>query len=475
MTASGGTPRIVVVGGGLAGLSAAVECADSGAAVTLLEGRPRLGGATWSFSRHGLHFDNGQHVHLRCCEAYRSWLDRLGTGHLAPIEGPLAIPVIRPSTGPDSGRPHAELAWIRRSNLPAPLHLARSLLCYRHLRLSERFKLLGPALRLRGVDLDDPQLDAESFGAFLERHGQATGAINRLWDLITLPTTNLRAGDVSLSLAAKVFQTGLLTSAPAADIGWSRVPLADLHVEPAARLIARLGGEVIKRARVTEIRTDGGRVTGVATAGGAIAADAVVLATQHQAAADLLPPASRVDPAALRRLGTAPIVNVHVVFDRKVMGHQMAAAVDSPVQFVFDRTAAAGLDPSSGKQVLAVSISGADDVIGASPDSLIERYVTGLRELFPVPRGTSPPKVLDAVVTREHEATFRGAPGSRALRCGPATGIENLSLAGAWTDTGWPATMEGAVRSGRAAAAVALRSVGRHRSSSSPPREEVPV
>ena len=308
----------------------------------------------------------------------------------------------------------------------------------------------------------------ESFGAFLERHGQASGAIDRLWDLITLPTTNLRARDVSLSVAAKVFQTGLLTSAPAADIGWSRVPLADLHVEPAARLIAHLGGEIIKRARVTEIRTDGGRVTGVATAGGAVAADAVVLATQHQAAADLVPPASRVDPAALRRLGTAPIVNVHVVFDRKVMGHPMAAAVDSPVQFVFDRTAAAGLDPSSGRQVLAVSISGADDVIGDSPDSLIERYVTGLRELFPVPPGMSPPKVLDAVVTREHEATFRGAPGSADCAAGRRRASRISRFAGAWTDTGWPATMEGAVRSGRAAAAVALRSVGRHRSSSPP-------
>lgn len=469
-------PRVVVVGGGLAGLSAAVACADGGAAVTVLEARPRLGGATWSFTRNGLRFDNGQHVHLRCCTRYRAFLDRLGTAELAPLRGELAIPVLeaRPGASP-------KVAWIRRDRLPAPLHLGRSLLSYDHLPLADRLKLMRPALRLRLVDLDDAGLDETTFGAFLASQGQSATSVERLWDLITLPTTNLRSGEVSLALAAKVFQTGLLTSSDAADIGWSSVPLADLHARPAASLLAGLGAQVRQRAKVTSLLTEdaespaagpaGGRVSGVMVDGERLEADAVVLAVQHESAAELLPPGSHPDPRSLSGLGRSAIVNVHVVFDRKVMPYQLAAGVGTPVQYVFDRTEAAGLSRPAGGQVLAVSVSGAGDEVGDRPAALIERYVRALRELFPVARHA---EVLDAVVTREHDATFRGAPGTRRLRPGPVSGLANLAIAGAWTDTGWPATMESAVRSGHAAAAAALASVG-HVRTPVPDREEVRV
>jgi hypothetical protein len=160
---------------------------------------------------------------------------------------------------------------------------------------------------------------------------------------------------------------------------------------------------------------------------------------------------------------------VHVLYDRKVMPYRLAAGIESPVQFVFDRTAAAGVVPESGHQVVAVSLSGADAEIGERPEVLIDRQVAALRRLFPLARRA---EVLDAVVTRERAATFRGVPGTRACRASTATGIDNISIAGAWTDTGWPATMEGAVRSGQAAAETALRAVGRTHSGS-PRREEV--
>ncbi len=467
-----GRPRVVVVGGGLAGLSAAVACADGGALVTLLEARPRLGGATWSFERRGLSFDNGQHVHLRCCVAYRSWLERLGTSHLAPFAGPLAIPVLRPRAG-QAGSP--AVAWIRRDSLPAPAHLGRSLLSYGHLGVSDRLRLASAALGLRRARLDDPGLDSETFGHWLGRHGQGDEAVSRLWDLITLPTTNLRAAEVSLALAAKVFQTGLLTDKAAADIAWSQVPLAELHVEPARRLLESLGADIRQGARVTGIALaeptgrEPVRVSGVVVDGELLQGDAVVLAVPHEAAAGLLPARAASDPASLRDLGTVPIVNVHFVFDRTVLPYRMAAAIDSPIQFAFDRTPASGLDPASQGQVLAISLSGADTEIGERPEALIERQLGALRALFPA---AGKAKVLDSVVTREHDATFRGVPGTRRLRLGAATGMPNLALAGAWTDTGWPATMEGAVRSGEAAAAVALAAVG-NRSVSVPRREEV--
>jgi squalene-associated FAD-dependent desaturase len=462
-------PRIVVVGGGLAGLSAALECADGGASVTLLEARPRLGGATWSFERHGLRFDNGQHVHLRCCEGYRSFLERLGTSAMAPFRGPLALPVLRPSAG---GRPSPRVAWIRRDGLPAPAHLARSLLLYAHIPLHDRMRLLTAVAALRAQRLDDPRLDEESFGEWLARHGQGERAVSALFDLITLPTTNLRSSEVSLALGAKVFKTGLLTRSAAADMAWSDVPLASLHVDPAERLLESLGASVLRRCKVSEVvlaPSDGTVpvVRGVIADGRLLECDALILAVPHDAAAELLPDAATAglsEAVALHRLGSVPIVNVHLVFDREVMPYRVAAAVDSPVQFVFDRTTASGLrgatDPQIPEQcrrqgqVLAVSVSGADAEIGERPEVLISRYRQALSALFPV---ATQAKLVDAVVTREHEATFRGTPGTGKLRIGPATGLPNLLLAGAWTDTGWPATMEGAVRSGRSAAASALR------------------
>jgi squalene-associated FAD-dependent desaturase len=448
--------HVIVVGGGLAGLSAAITCADEGVKVTLFEARPRLGGATWSFERNGLIFDNGQHVFLRCCGAYRQFLARLGTTDLAYLQPRLALPVLRPD--PAGGEPR--VAWIRRGGLPAPAHLAGSLLRYRHLSVGDRARVGKAVAALRRLRLDDPSLDSETVASFLSRHGQSAHAIDRLWGLITLPTVNLRADEASLALGAKVLRTGLLDEAAAADIGWGRVPLNALHVDPAFALLQRLGGSVRLRTRVDAIDLapgDGPRAaTGVVVDGERVAADSVIVAVPHRAAAQLLPEGGRVNPASLEALGTSPIVDVHVVYDRQVTGYEIAAGVDTPVQYVFDKTGTAGRDRASG-QVLAVSVSGADAEQGERPETLIARYAGALRVLFPRARSA---EVVDAVVSREHEATFRGVPGTAALRPGPETGFERLFLAGAWTDTGWPATMEGAVRSGKRAAAYALHAVG---------------
>ena len=463
---SASRPRVAVVGGGLAGLSAAIACADAGAEVALFESRPRLGGATWSFERAGLTFDNGQHVFLRCCTSYRGLLDRLGTSANANLQPRLSIPVLSPDG--DGGDP--TVAWIRRSALPAPAHLAGALARYRHLSIADRARVPLAVLALKRLSLDDPELDQETFGAFLTRHGQSQMAIERFWDLITLPTVNVHADEASLALAAKVFRTGLLDEAAASDVGWAHVPLARLHVEPAAELIASLGGAVNRRAKVTSIDIapgDAPTASGVVVDGEHVAADAVVVAVPHDAVGDLVPATSHLDPSRLSGLGSSPIVDVHVVYDRKVTEYSIAAGVATPVQFVFDKTVASGLDPAEG-QVLAVSISGADDEHGERPEVLVERYTAALRDLFPKARRA---KVVDAVVSREHEATFRGIPGTAALRPGSETGIAGLFLAGAWTDTGWPATMEGAVRSGERAAVLALASLGRPARPAMPPAE----
>jgi squalene-associated FAD-dependent desaturase len=307
------------------------------------------------------------------------------------------------------------------------------------------------------VDAGQSAADEASFGDWLSEHGQGSQAIQALWELIGRPTLNLRARDASLAAAAFVFQVGLLDRADAGDIGYARLPLQRVHGDPALRALQAEGVEVRLGFRASGIEASDDQRLAVVGAGERLEADAVVLAVPHERAAHMLPEGAVRDPGALEGLGTSPIVNLHVFYDRHVFDHDFAAAVNSPVQYVFDRTEATGLQRG---QCLAVSLSAADEEVGASAEELRSRFETALAELLPGARGAC---IERFVVTREHAATFRAAPGHRALRPGPRTGVEGLALAGAFTDTGWPATMEGAVRSGHAAAEVALASTGSER------------
>jgi squalene-associated FAD-dependent desaturase len=436
--------HVVVVGGGLAGLAAALDCADAGARVTLLEARPRLGGATWSTRRGDLEIDNGQHVFLRCCTEYRAFLERLGVEHLVTLQPRLAVPVAAPG-GPT--------AWIRRAPLPSPAHLAPSLLRFRHLPFAERLRAARTARRIGGLRLDDPALDRVRFGDWLRAAGESQAAVDGFWDLLVRPTLNLPARDASLALAAKVFQTGFLERADAADVGWALAPLRAVHADPAERALRAAGADLRLRAPIEAVDAAGPRPA-VVSRGARLEADAVVLAVPHEEAAALLPAGARVDRAGLRGLGRAPIVNLHVVFDRPVLAGPLLAAIDSPLQWIFDRTASSGLARG---QYLAVSLSAADAYLGLPQAALRARFLPAFEALLPAARGA---RVERFFTTVERAATFRQAPGTRAARPGPDVGVPGVFVAGAWTDTGWPATMEGAVRSGRAAARLALGAVG---------------
>ena len=510
-------PRIIVVGGGLAGLAAALCAAEAGMKVTLLERRHRLGGATWSFERNGIWYDNGQHVFLRCFESYLWFLERIGSAHKVFLQSRLDVPVLRvenpvsaeiskssaiPTSSENSESPDDPAipaapasvikGSIRRTASPAPLHLMRSLLHYPHMTGRERINAARTALALRKLDPDKRLLDSKTaavlrseagtepregnaalqiddvtFGQWLRSRGESDNAIRSLWNLITLPTANLPADQVSLQLAAKIFVTGLLTDNSAADIGWSAVPLSELHADAAAATLRSLGAEVRTKAAVEEITAD---PLGVRCDGEHLAADAVVAAVPHTAAA-ILPEGSVKHQSRLSELGESPIINVHLVYDQPVTDLPLAAALGSEAQFVFDRTAAAKLNSASGEssnagkagnsatgpQCLGISLSAADEYLSWSPAELVEHMTAEVAKLFPKARGQQP---RDCMVTREVSATFRGVPGTASLRPAAQTNHAGLFVAGAWTDTGWPATMEGAVRSGIAAADLALRHVG---------------
>jgi squalene-associated FAD-dependent desaturase len=464
--------RIVVIGGGLAGIAAALDCAAAGARVTLVEVRRRLGGAAYSFEREGLRIDNGQHVFLRCCAAYRELLARIGSEGRVSIQDRLEIPVLRPG---------AETVRLRRGSLPAPLHLAGTISRYRNLSVAQRLGAARAALALARLDPREEGVDRVSFGAWLAGHGQAPEAVEALWDLIALPTLNLPAARASLSLGAFVFRTGLLSRADAADIGFHDATLCETIGQPAERALRRAGVEVLlgwraerlgRRGAGLEVHGRGGASAGDDTRTGesaselsgagpggrdgrSLRAEAAIVALPHARAATLLEPLLGETARRLGELGSSPIVNLHVLYDRPVCEEHFAAGVRTPVQYVFDRTSAGGAP--AGCQYLAVSLSGAEREMGMSAEALRERYLPALAELLPRARRA---KVELFLATREHAATFRATPGMAALRPGPRTSVRGLVLAGAYTDTGWPATLEGAVLSGHAAAREALAELG---------------
>jgi len=451
---------VLVIGGGLAGITAALDCAEAGASVTLVEVRRRLGGAAYSFERDGLQMDNGQHVFLRCCGCYRALLERLGSSHLVGLQPRLSIPVLSP------GRPPARLA---RGGLPAPLHLAGALARYPHLSRRRRLGAARAALALMRLDPADGALERLTFGDWLSRHGQDAEAVDALWDLIALPTLNLRAAEASLGLAAFVFHTGLLASADGGDIGFHVGTLQAIIGDPARAALERAGVEIRLgwRAERLDRGADGFELRGRAPGGEEeLSAAAAVVALPHDRAGGLLEPLLGPHAGRPAPLASSPIVNLHVLYDRPVLDEPFAAGVRTPVQYLFDRTEAAGAP--RGSQYLAISLSGADRAMGLSVEQLRERYVPALEALLPRAAGARLERFL---VTREHAATFRAVPGSAALRPPARTAVPGLALAGNWTATGWPATLESAVRSGHSGARVALAGLGRVAGARSPAAE----
>lgn len=425
---------VAVVGGGLAGIAAAVALQEAGFDVELYEQRPRLGGATHSFQRGDVTVDNGQHVMLRAFTAYRGLLERLGTADGIDLQPRFDLRILNPD-----GRPQARL---RRAALPGPLHMLPALARYSLLTPGERWQAVRASNALGRLDPQDPALDLRSLGSWLDEHGQNDRARRYLWELFVTAALNCGVDEASLGLSAMVIQTALLGSADAADIGVSRIPLGELHGRAAEKKLHR----VHLKTKVDEIISG----TRIVVEGFPVDVDAVVLAVPHPAAATLAPAAACPDRGHWAKLGASPIVDVHVLYDRPVLDLPFAAVVDSPVQWVFDRTAAGGLARTlPGGQYVSSVVSAAGEWIDAPVARIREAFLPALREVLP---RAARAEVAEFFVTRERNATFRQTPGTEAVRPPAATRMPGLFLAGAWTATGWPDTMEGAVRSGLEAA-----------------------
>ena len=441
-----GVRTAVVVGGGIAGLTAACELAEAGVRVTLLEKRPFLGGRAYSYrDRSGVEVDNGQHVFLGCCTEYIALLKRLGVERNAHLQKRLHVPVIDKVWGRSTLTTH---------NLPPPLHLLPSLLRYRSLSLPEKALAAYAFSVIRSLDrAKHPELDSLTFGEWLREHRQGAHARRSLWNLIVQPTLNDDVSRVSADLALMVFQEGFLRSRDGANVGWAKVGLSALNGEAARRYIQARGGEVRTGASVKGVAMEDGAVSCVALADGEVTADAYVLAVPADRMLALLPGPARREPffARARGIETSPIVNVHLWYDRPVWDGRFAAFLNTPLQWAFNKTKLWGLDGPG--QYIDISLSGARDFIEMPAGEIRALFQKEMQALFPPARGAA---VTRALVVKQRDATFAAKPGVRALRPAQRTPVRNLFLAGDWTDTGWPATMESAVRSGLAAARAAM-------------------
>ena len=416
------------MGGGLAGLAAALELVRAGHEVTVLEARPTLGGAVQTLpAREGDPDpppDNGQHIALGCFTTYLRFLEDVGQGESVRRE-PLSLPVI----GEDGS--------VARIGAGAP-----TLLRYRHLSPGDR---LGVARVIRRLGrLRPEEHDDQTFAALLRGLGQSQGAIDRFWDVFIRPALNLRSEEVSAAPAVFTVQTALLGTRGDGDLVLPLAPLGAMHGEAAGRALAAGGATVRTGIRVTEIEAGAAILAG----GERVEAEAFVLALPPGESARLLG-----EPAP--PLEDSPIVSAHLLFDRPLLRYELAALLGSPAHWVFDRGRLTGHEPAQGQYLTVVS-SGAPELLEVRGRGLVELLASELT------RRLGRAELLWSRVSREPAATFAARPGTAALRPGPETGRANVARAGAWTATGWPATMESAIRSGLTAARY-LQSAARER------------
>ncbi|MGD9690697.1 MAG: hydroxysqualene dehydroxylase HpnE [Phycisphaerales bacterium] len=442
-------PEALVAGGGIAGIAAAVLLAEAGVRVTLLETRPRLGGRATSFvdPRTGETLDNCQHVVMGCCTTYLDLLARLGV--LDQIEWTREQHWIEPGGRESLVQP----SWI-----PAPLHFAPSILGVKFLAPAERWQLGWGAHCVARARRSGWR--GRTFGEFLRHARQTPRLIELFWAPVVVSACNLPCERVCAATALHVFQDGFFGNPRASEIGVSRVPLLRLYDRAESMIAGRSGdaGRGTVRLGFSVDRLDGRRVRG--TSGGkpeTLEGDVVVCALPVERALEVIDPdVRRSDPRLATMLASSwsfsPILGVHLAFDRPVLTRPHAVLVGAGVQWLFRKDQA-------GCRLHAV-ISAADEWMGLSEGQIAERVTADVRAHLP---GAREAKVLSVRAVKEKRATFAAVPGIERVRpsvlptqgTGEADGPPVI-LAGDYTDTGWPATMEGAARSGYSAASAAL-------------------
>jgi zeta-carotene desaturase len=440
-------PSVTIVGGGLAGLSAGCALADAGYRVDLFERRPYLGGRASSYElpASGEVVDNCQHVLLGCCTNLIDFYRRL------EVEGQIRwyneITFILPG---------GKSSVLRPGTLPAPMHSTASFLASSVLDISDKLAIARALVALMPALPPDSN---EDFLSWLKRHGQTQQSIDRFWAPVLISALNDDLDCVSVRYAALVFRDSFLKSAEAGRMGVPAVPLSQLYGVAASYIESR-GGSVHYRSAVDSIRTEGDGVR-IGIGGEEFAADYAVLAAPFNAAENLLPDVPEMqalrDQAAHFR--SVPITGIHLWFDREITALEHAVLLERTIQWMFQKSKILQTRRDAGEQgsYLELVVSASKTLLDKPRQEIIDLAVRELAEFFPSVREA---KLTKATVVKEVHATFSPAPGSDAYRGPHTTPWPRLFLAGDWTATGWPATMEGAVRSGYGAAESLTQATG---------------
>jgi squalene-associated FAD-dependent desaturase len=447
--------KVVVVGGGIAGLAAATRLVDGGHEVTLFERRATLGGRAFSVvdETTGDVIDNGQHLFMGCYRALRAFLERIGSAAKLRFQRDFQVSFL------DDGTLTRLKAVPVPGRLSGGLHLAGGLLGFSSLTWADRLALVKVAAGVaRPSALFPAASDFETVERWLDRVGQSRAARRGFWHPLALAALNDDPRTASAKMLEAVLREGFFGTREGSRLGMASVGLSELYAEDAARYVEARGGRVVTAAQVENVRIEGRIARGVVLRDGTRCdADAVIAAVPPGAIGALLPRELAEGEsyfAGIGRLESSPIVSAHVWLDRVVTDEELIALVDRPVHWVFNRNrlVMAPRPERAHKQCLALVVSCARELIDASAREIIELSVAELRRALP---GAAKANVVHARVAKEREATIAHTAGTERLRPGARSPVDGLFLAGDYVRTGLPATLESAVRSADEAAELA--------------------
>jgi squalene-associated FAD-dependent desaturase len=438
--------RVAIIGGGLAGLAAGCALAESGFHVTLFERRPYLGGRASSYQHPGTGevVDNCQHVLLGCCTNLVEFYRRLGVQNKIRWYDRLTFL-----------EPGGRASVLKPSGLPAPFHSTPSFLGVACLGIADK---LAIAYAMSVLARKEPLDTGKSFLIWLREHHQTERAIDRFWKTVLVSALNEDLDRVSIRYAAQVIRESFLKSAAAGRMGIPTVPLTELY-SVAGEYIQARGGEVRLRSSVDSIQPRSDAVT-LSVSGEDMVFDFVIAAVPYDVLSRMLPQTPDAEPLrqSLAKFEASPITGIHLWFDRQITDLDHAVLLDRTIQWMFHKSKLLGKSADNAGSYVELVVSASKSLVEKSRPEIIDLAARELREFF---SGARDANLIKSTVIKEVHATYSPLPGADDYRPQPKTVWPSVVLAGDWTATGWPATMEGAVRSGYAAAEQVTRASGR--------------
>jgi hydroxysqualene dehydroxylase len=438
--------RVIIIGGGFSGLAAGVRLSEQGWRVLLLERRKHLGGRAYSFvdPRTGDTVDNGQHLFMGCYRHTIAFLKKIGCLDRLKFQDRPRVDFLDRDNG---------ITSFDCPPLPPPMHAVAGLFKMKGITLGDKLRTFKVGRAIRKNDADQKNGESTSphltVSRWLDQLSQSERIKQRFWYPMAIATLNESPDMASARMMKVVLKEAFGGGSRGASIGISRVGLSELYTEGASDFIRSRGGEVRTDAQVHGLVIEGGSVTAAELMGGErVEADSFISAVPPAALLQMLPDDLRgKEFSKLGRLGSSPIVSINLWFDRAVIDHEFVGLIGTRSQWIFNKDLI--ISPARKSNQIAVIISAARGFIGWTKQELVEMAITELNELIPASRSA---QLLHSRIVKEREATLAHTVESDSLRPGPRTVVPNLILAGDWTATGLPATIESAVMSGNIAA-----------------------